>query len=498
MVEEVWNKYVSSSDPVDILNIKLKRFKKHFKGWGSSLFGHTRKKKKELKEELVSLEEKEESVPSSPDDFVRKTNILVELHNIYADEEIYWLQRSSEKWLLHGDQNSAYFHRVANGRRRRNMIHFLKDGEVVIEGTGNLLKHAIDYYKTLFGPAPGNSFRLDSNLWSLDETLTLEDNCTLTKPFTLEEIEVSLFSMDKNKAPGPDNIPIEFFQHCWGVVNHDIMRLFHHFHDGTLDIKRLNYGVITLLPKISGADKITQYRPICLLRCIYKLITKTLTLRLEPFSSKLFSIQQNAFIKKRNIMDGVLSLHELLNYTHVKKHCGIVLKLDFEKAYDKVNWEYLLECHKIRGFNEKWCCWVKQSLVGGTVSVKLNNEMGPYFQSAKGVRQGDPLAPTLFNLVAESLTKMVLKAQENELLVGLAPDLIHNGVAVLQYADDTVLCFSHDPDKAINLKLLLYMFELMSGLKINFLRARFSPLGVTMRLPPFMRICLAVRWDACL
>jgi hypothetical protein len=73
---------------------------------------------------------------------------------------------------------------------------------------------------------------------------------------------------------------------------------------------------------------------------------------------------------------------------------------------------------------------VKQSLVGGTVSVKLNNEMGSYFQSAKGVRQGDPLAPTLFNIVAESLTKMVLKAQENGLLVGLAPDLIQNGVPI--------------------------------------------------------------------
>jgi hypothetical protein len=103
------------------------------------------------------------------------------------------------------------------------------------------------------------------------------------------------------------------------VVKPDIMRLLHHFHAGTLDIRRLNYGVITLLPKNLGADKITQYRPICLLRCIYKLITTTLTLRSEPFSSKLFSIQQNAFIKKRNIMEGVLSLHELLNYTHVKK-----------------------------------------------------------------------------------------------------------------------------------------------------------------------------------
>jgi hypothetical protein len=72
---------------------------------------------------------------------------------------------------------------------------------------------------------------------------------------------------------------------------------------------------------------------------------------------------------------------------------------------------------------------------------------------------------------------MVLKAQENGLLVGLAPDLIHNGIAVLQYVDDTVLCFSHDPDKAINLKLLLYMFELMLGLKINFLKSKIFTIG---------------------
>ena len=133
------------------------------------------------------------------------------------------------------------------------------------------------------------------------------------------------------------------------------LHLFHCFHEGVLDRKRLNYGIITLLPKYSEADKITQYRPICLLRCIYKLITKALTLRLEHFAKKIFSIQPNMFTKNCNIMDGVLSLHELLNYTHVKKQCGAVLKLDFEKASDKVNWEFLLECLRMRGFNGKWC-----------------------------------------------------------------------------------------------------------------------------------------------
>ena len=156
---------------------------------------------------------------------------------------------------------------------------------------------------------------------------------------------------------------------------------------------------------------------------------------------------------------------------------GVVLKLDFEKAYDKVNWDFLLDCFINRSFSETFCSWIHKILHNGTISVKINNEEGPYFQSAKGVRQGDPLSPTLFNMAGEVLTKMILEAQKNGLFVGLAPDLVENGIAVLQYADDTVLCVSHDPDKAVNLKLLLYLFEIMSGLKINFQKSEVFTIG---------------------
>uniref|UniRef100_A0A453T243 Reverse transcriptase domain-containing protein n=1 Tax=Aegilops tauschii subsp. strangulata TaxID=200361 RepID=A0A453T243_AEGTS len=94
----------------------------------------------------------------------------------------------------------------------------------------------------------------------------------------------------------------------------------------------------------------------------------------------------------------------------------------------------------MRGFNEKWCGWIGQILRNGTVSVTINNTVGPYFQSSKGVRQGDSISPFLFNLAAKCLSKMILNAQKNGLFKGLAADLIPNGIAVLQYADDTVLC----------------------------------------------------------
>lgn len=131
----------------------------------------------------------------------------------------------------------------------------------------------------------------------------------------------------------------------------------------------------------------------------------------------------------------------------------------------------------MRGFNDKWCEWISRILRNGTVSVKINNSVGPYFQSCKGVRQGDSISPFLFILAVECLTKMILNAQKNGLFSGLAADLIPNGIAVLQYADDTIICIEDGIDKAVNLKLLLYLFELMSGLKISFIKSEVLCVG---------------------
>jgi hypothetical protein len=104
----------------------------------------------------------------------------------------------------------------------------------------------------------------------------------------------------------------------------------------------------------------------------------------------------------------------------------------------------------------------------GIVSVKMNDVVGAYFKSGRGVRQGDPLSPFLFNIAVDTLAKMISLAQRNNLIKGLVPEYVENSVAVLQYADDTILCIQDDKEQASHLKLLLYIYENMSGLKINF------------------------------
>jgi hypothetical protein len=170
----------------------------------------------------------------------------------------------------------------------------------------------------------------------------------------------------------------------------------------------------------------------------------------------------------RHILEGVLVLHETIHEIKRKKLDGVILKLDFEKAYDKVKWGFLKQVLRMKGFHPKWCLWIEQFVSRGSVGIKVNDDIGHYFQTKKGLRQGDPLSPTLFNIIADILAILIARAKEDGQIGGLIPHLVEGGVSILQYADDTILFLEHDVTKAMHLKLILSLFEQLSGLKINY------------------------------
>jgi mannosylglycoprotein endo-beta-mannosidase len=255
-VQEIWESPYTARTAFDKFQIKLKKFKKYFKGWGFNVEGARKKLSSQLRGELLTLEQIEEIDTLTLDQINRKVQINTQLLDMLVDDELYWLKRSHENWLHKGDINTDYFHRVANGRRRKNTILSLNDNNSVIEGDENLLEHATKYYKELFGPGVGNVFQMNPGLWKDVEKVTDEDNHTLTQPFSEEEVKQALFQMEQNKASGPDCITIEFYQKCWGIIKHDIMEMFIEFYEGNLNVNRLNYRVITLLPKSVDANKI--------------------------------------------------------------------------------------------------------------------------------------------------------------------------------------------------------------------------------------------------
>jgi hypothetical protein len=247
-------------------------------------------------------------------------------------------QMAREKFINEGDENSRYFHLIAKGKKRRVKILSLVHEENIVSADDDINKVATNFYKDLFGPSPASSINM-SNFHM--NRLSEEDRILLTAPFTIEEIKLVVFSLKHNSAPGPDGIPAEFFQDFWELIHIELWNLFKDFYDGVLDIKRLNFGLVTLIPKVDNPTDMQNFRPICLLNVCYKIITKVLTNRLASCITKVISIHQYGFIKGRYIMDGVVSLNEILHEVKKKKQSGVILKIDFEKAYDKVNWQFL-------------------------------------------------------------------------------------------------------------------------------------------------------------
>jgi retron-type reverse transcriptase len=175
----------------------------------------------------------------------------------------------------------------------------------------------------------------------------------------------------------------------------------------------------------------------------------------------------------------VIVLHETIHELKIKKQKGIILKLDFEKAYDKVNWDFLQQVLRMKGIPNLWCQWMERVVSKGSLCVQVNEDLGHFFQTKKGLRQGDPLSPIVFNLVVDMLVVLIERSKSMSLFDGLVPHLVEESLSILQYADDTILFLEDDLEKAKGLILVLSAFEKLSGLKINFYKSELFYFGDT-------------------
>jgi hypothetical protein len=205
----------------------------------------------------------------------------------------------------------------------------------IVEGQANLKAYITRFYKDFFGEPEVISFTLEEDRIFDIPQVTHTENGILTTPFTEQEVQEAIFDMEHNKAPGPDGFLAEFYQKFWNTIKGDLMQMFHDLYAGDLPLFSLNFGVITLIPKVQEANVIQQYQPICLLNTCFKIFTKVAANRLNLVADHI-SPTQIAFMQGRNILEGVVILHGIIHELHRKKQSRVVLKIDFEKTYDKV------------------------------------------------------------------------------------------------------------------------------------------------------------------
>lgn len=186
--------------------------------------------------------------------------------------------------------------------------------------------------------------------------------------------------MSADSAPGHDGVGPVFYAAAWTTAKPAIMRFLRAFHDKQVDLQRINRALIVLIPKTEAAATPSAFRPVSLQNCPIKILTKLLTSRLQQQISSLVDVDQTGFIRGRSISENFVLATELVQCCHRRRAPTLVIKLDFAKAFDSVNWESLLKFLESRGFPAKWRRWMTMLLSTSKSAVLVSGVPGPWIQ----------------------------------------------------------------------------------------------------------------------
>jgi hypothetical protein len=310
VVEEGWRGQQVSGWMGFVLKEKFRGLKFILKDWSKVVFGDMDERVKKLIVDIHDLDIKGETHGLSSIEVALRKELFIEFWKLQKYKEANLFQRSRSKWLLQGDANSRFFHGCIKARSRRNSIVALKVDNVWLESPPLIREAVVSFFTNHFMTKTSIRPNIDGVYFP---TISPDDNGSLTAPFSLDEIHLVVRQSDGNKCPGPDGFNFAFLKKSWDVIKGELRILFDQFHGiGSLPKSLLSYFV-TLVPKVHLPHTLGDYRPISLLGCLYKIITKVLTSRLAKVMNSIFASTQSAFIKGRNLVDGVLVVNEIVD-----------------------------------------------------------------------------------------------------------------------------------------------------------------------------------------
>ena len=377
--------------------------------------------------------------------------------------------RSRAQWVEEGEKNTSYFLRLEKHNYCNKLITKLNvDGKEITEPS-EILKSGKNFYATLYKESNINAnseqicekikhFTIDTPLPMLDETQKRSCEGTITE----SEILKSLKSFKNGTSPGTDGLTAEFYKYFWC----DIKLYFLASINYALGQKQLSVeqrrGIISLIPeKDKDRTYLKNWRPISLLNLDYKILAKALGNRIIACLPHLIDEDQTGYVKGRFIGFNIRTIEDILMHTNMNNMPGIMLFVDFEKAFDSINWNFLFKCLETYNFGPEFISHVKTLYRDITATVINNGHISPWFHLERGVRQGCPLSSYLFILAAETLSTRIRNTAE---IKGIYFN--NTEIKITQLADDTT-CFLKDKKSLQHVLDIFKDFEICSGLKVN-------------------------------
>ncbi|KAJ9561560.1 hypothetical protein OSB04_006720 [Centaurea solstitialis] len=430
-------------------------------------YGNLSSKANDLKEELNVIQLACDLDPFNEDLREDLQAIRLAYQKVCSDENEALKQRAKVHWLREGDSNTRFFHNVVRERRHINQVRSVCNSEGVFVYDEDVASAFINHLKGYMGTCDDS---VDPVILTecFQNKLSLADALFMIRPILDSEIRDAMFQIGKDKAPGSDGFTSKFFKAAWEVIGSDITIAIHNFFYRGHLAKELNHTLICLLPKTPNATSVTDFRPISCCSVLYKCISKIIVNRMKSCLDGLVDRSQSAFIPGRRIVDNILMAHELVIGYHLntgKPRCAF--KIDLRKAYDMVDWRFLINMLEGLGFHPVMVSWIKEMVSTTTYSIAVNGESWGYFHGKRGIRQGDPLSPYLFTLVMEGFAmtfkQCIMEASRFEHHPGCSDiELTH-----LCFADDLFVFTGGDVASVEVLKRALFLFQKRAGLSPN-------------------------------
>ena len=387
--------------------------------------------------------------------------------------------RSKIRYFEEGEKSTKYFLNLEKRNYNKKVINKLKVGESIITDPTEILAEEARFYSNLYTSkikqeinhsVENRFFSLESNIPKLSE----ENSLLCEGLIKAEELNEVIHTFARNKTPGSDGLPLEFYLAFWDDVRPLLLASFNNSYQmGTLGITQ-RQGVLSLIPKKDrDIQFLKNWRPISLLNFDYKLLTKCLTKRIERVIESIIHRDQSGFIKGRYIGENVNKIFNLATYLkNINNKESYIMAVDFEKAFDFLEFSYIDKVMKYLNFGPMLCHWLN-TIYSNTSSCVVNNGWASnFFKTSRGVRQGCPLSPYLFIIAVELLAHNI---RQNKEIEGITIDDAHYKIAL--YADDTTLMIGGG-EKSVQAALATFKdFYSISGLKINVDKTHIMPVG---------------------
>ena len=313
-----------------VLKEKFKLIKLALREWHQTHSQNLPAKIATLKDRIATLDSKGESdvlLDSEVEDLHECTEELFSL--VRMNTSISW-QQSRMEWLREGDANSKFFHGIMSLRKRRNAIPFFLVNGVLVEGVDNVRGAVFSHFSNHFQGVSVDRPSMEALIFC---QVTHREGIGLC----VEEVKAAVWDCDNFKCPGPDGISFGFIKKNWDILKDDLMRFLHEFHRNGRLAMGINSTFIALIPKVDSPQWLNDFRPISLVGSLYKILAKVLANRLRMVIGSVISDSQSAFIKGRQILDGILVANEIVDEARRCKKELLLFKVDFEKAYDSID-----------------------------------------------------------------------------------------------------------------------------------------------------------------